>query len=115
MKLAFSLIVLTTFAGVNLNAQSPESVPAPPAPETTIEAPVAADGAVEGDSFSASENMIPPPVILDGSPVIVETRPATQYSRRPRSRYSSQDTFFGRLMDLERRKNAWLRRTFLGR
>ena len=25
----------------------------------------------------------------------------------------SQSTFFGRIMDLERRKNAWLRRTFL--
>lgn len=31
-------------------------------------------------------------------------------------RYSnSSQTFFGRLMELERRKNAWLRRQFLGR
>jgi Tfp pilus assembly protein FimV len=28
---------------------------------------------------------------------------------------SSKQTFFGKVMELERRKNAWLRRTFLGR
>ena len=28
---------------------------------------------------------------------------------------SQQQSFFGRLLELERRKNAWLRRTFLGR
>lgn len=28
---------------------------------------------------------------------------------------SSGDNFFGRVMELERRKNAWLRATFLGR
>lgn len=27
---------------------------------------------------------------------------------------SSGDNFFGRVMELERRKNAWLRSTFLG-
>lgn len=33
------------------------------------------------------------------------------YSVAPRPK----QTFFGRLMELERRKNAWLKRTFLGR
>ena len=28
---------------------------------------------------------------------------------------SSGETFFGRIMEVERRKNAWLRATFLGR
>ena len=28
---------------------------------------------------------------------------------------STKQTFFGKVMELERRKNAWLRRTFLGR
>jgi hypothetical protein len=39
--------------------------------------------------------------------------PMRGYSRTRSS--GSQDTFFGRLMELERRKNAWLMRTFLGR
>jgi hypothetical protein len=35
----------------------------------------------------------------------------TVYSAAPRPK----QTFFGKVMELERRKNAWLRRTFLGR
>lgn len=44
--------------------------------------------------------------------VVVESAPVTQtrrvYRRRPTN-------VFQNLMELERRKNAWLRRTFLGR
>ena len=37
-------------------------------------------------------------------------RSAGQYRNAPQ-----QQNVFGRLLELERRKNAWLRRTFLGR
>lgn len=48
-----------------------------------------------------------------------EVEAARRYKpRRARVRVfqrSSGDNFFGRIMEVERRKNAWLRATFLGR
>ena len=42
---------------------------------------------------------------------------AQSYPYRSSGQYDAaqQQSFFGRLLELERRKNAWLRRTFLGR
>ncbi len=45
----------------------------------------------------------------------VYTTPAPMSTRRVYSQSRSSRSVFGQLMDLERRKNAWLRRTFLGR
>jgi hypothetical protein len=62
---------------------------------------------------SPDSRQLPEPVIVSDS-VVAPVAPT--YSRRTRRNYSSsQDSLFGRMMELERRKNAWLRRTFLGR
>jgi len=45
---------------------------------------------------------------------VVRSVPVQPVAARRVTRNSKQ-TFFGKVMDLERRKNAWLRRTFLGR
>jgi hypothetical protein len=47
----------------------------------------------------------------------VHSAPTVQsYPYRNAGQYNApqQQNFFGRLLELERRKNAWLRRTFLG-
>jgi hypothetical protein len=52
------------------------------------------------------------PAASSAKPVPVQAVSSqTVYSAAPRPK----QTFFGKVMDLERRKNAWLRRTFLGR
>lgn len=77
-------------------------------------------------------------VVYPSSPTVVYTTPAYSSYYAPAQTYSPQvyqaysaptyatptyvapayapaePGFFGRLMELERRKNAWLRRTFLG-
>ena len=71
----------------------------------------------------AEEGAVPPaPEAAKTEAVTVQQSEATVYSpvqstyNRPVVRRSSRnDTFFGRMMELERRKNAWLRRTFLNR
>jgi len=45
---------------------------------------------------------------------VVKSVPVQPVANRRVTR-SSKQTFFGKVMELERRKNAWLRRTFLGR
>ena len=54
--------------------------------------------------------------IQQGQPIYTQQAQATTY-RQPVRRVSSRRSsgFFGRMMELERRKNAWLRRTFLNR
>ena len=61
---------------------------------------------------SATTHTHPMPVVASPE---VHTYSAPTVTTRSR-RYSAQQnqSFFGQLMDLERRKNAWLRRTFLG-
>ncbi|MEY3175077.1 MAG: hypothetical protein RLZZ436_2991 [Planctomycetota bacterium] len=45
---------------------------------------------------------------------VAQAQPAPQHVHRVNRRPAKQ-TFFQRVMELERRKNAWLMRTFLGR
>lgn len=75
------------------------------APQLDI-APVA-----EADAAHQSEAAIVDPStvqVVQGSPGVVRVYPA--YRQAPRN----SGGFFSNLMELERRKNAWLKRTFLG-
>ena len=54
------------------------------------------------------------PVHVLPATVAVKSVPVQPVAARRVTR-SSKQTFFGKVMELERRKNAWLRRTFLGR
>ena len=51
--------------------------------------------------------MAAPAPVVQGTPMYRNSRTVRSSSRR--------GGFFSNLMDLERRKNAWLKRTFLGR
>ena len=51
------------------------------------------------------------PASASGAVQVQPVSSRSVYSTAPRPK----QTFFGRLMELERRKNAWLKRTFLGR
>jgi len=64
-------------------------------------AAVADEAAVHVLPASSSAKSVPVQAVSSG----------TVYSAAPRPK----QTFFGKVMELERRKNAWLRRTFLGR
>lgn len=55
-----------------------------------------------------SEAVIVDPSTVQGNPGVVRVYPA--YRQAPRHSAG----FFSNLMELERRKNAWLKRTFLG-
>ena len=105
MKLALTFAVLVTLAVSQANAQTTDSVPATPAPE-----PVAISDSVPAGSASEADYS---DSVVEST--IIESRPVMSPRRRSRTRYSSRDTFFGRMMELERRKNAWLMRTFFGR
>ena len=64
------------------------------------------------DVASAGENavhILPASTSTTSAPIVKvsQSRSIFQPVRR------TQKSFFGRIMDLERRKNAWLRRTFL--
>ena len=73
---------------------------------------LATAGLAEAQSPTQSAQL-PEPVIMHET-TVAPTTPT--YTRRTRRSYSSsQQSLFGRMMELERRKNAWLRRTFLGR
>lgn len=54
------------------------------------------------------------PVHVLPATTAVKSVPVQTVAARRATR-SSKQTFFGKVMELERRKNAWLRRTFLGR
>ena len=60
----------------------------------------------ESAKATATDSVSPTPVAT----TIVET-PGSYSSRR----YTRSQSLFERVIELERRKNAWLRRTFLGR
>lgn len=66
----------------------------------------------------ANDSVVPP---APGTEQTTETTVQSEdkvirgQSQRVVRRSRSNDTFFGRMMELERRKNAWLRRTFLNR
>lgn len=73
----------------------------------------------------AADSVVPPAPDADNATIVPEvTDDATneeqetvvrgQY-RRTTMRSPKRQTVFSRLMELERRKNAWLRRTFLNR
>ncbi|MFM8475861.1 MAG: hypothetical protein ACKOEO_08690 [Planctomycetaceae bacterium] len=58
----------------------------------------------------------PAPAPVDTAPVAAPTVPAAPVRHVHRtSRRPAPQSFFQRVMELERRKNAWLMRTFLGR
>ena len=80
----------------------------PPAPESLQPIPAQTDGTV------VSGPVVTEGQIVQQQPVVYSQQATTTY-RRPVVRRSSRQGVFGRMMELERRKNAWLRRTFLNR
>jgi hypothetical protein len=56
-------------------------------------------------------------IVQSPSDVSYSAPSVRSYPYRSANQYNAaqQQNFFGRLLELERRKNAWLRRTFLGR
>jgi len=72
--------------------------------------------AVANDAWTQS-NPVPSPVVISSTPVVVhsgQAMPAGHY--QPSRQYSAQSqSFFGRWMELERRKNAWIRQQLFGR
>ena len=79
------------------------------------------DAIVEGqvvDGHIVNGSVVPPaPVYHQHQGQTVYTQPTYQQRpvRRTVRRSSNRRGVFGRMMELERRKNAWLRRTFLNR
>ena len=72
-----------------------------------------ASAGLAGAQSPTQSAQLPEPVVISETAVAPMT---PTYTRRTRRNYSSsQQSLFGRMMELERRKNAWLRRTFLGR
>ena len=67
----------------------------------------AAIGAEAAASVDASADVSNPAPAMASNPA-----PVYRYACPPRRQNNS---FFGELMELERKKNAWLRRTFFGR
>jgi hypothetical protein len=65
---------------------------------------------LDSGSVAASQ---PPQVATDAS---VSATSAKSYYHYPQARSSARSTkgFFSSLLELERKKNAWLKRTFLG-
>lgn len=93
----------------------------PPAPEALKPIPAQADGTVvsgpvvtEGQVVTDGQIITEGPVVQQQQPMVYSQQATTTY-RRPVVRRSSRQGIFGRMMELERRKNAWLRRTFLNR
>jgi hypothetical protein len=95
--------------------------PAPvatPAPAVTP-APAAAPAVTATPAPAPTATATPTPAATADEPVVegtVAQQPATQQPvryYRPQQQPQQRQGFFGRLMQVERRKNAWLRRTFL--
>jgi hypothetical protein len=64
------------------------------------------------DVASAGENavhVLPASTSTTSAPIVKVSQSSSIFQPVRRT----QKSFFGRVMDLERRKNAWLRRTFL--
>ena len=95
----------------------------------TIE-PIANDGTVTGgvDGYQTQGTYVPPApqsgevIIMDQSAQTTVSQPVygqPTYNYQPQPQYRSQPQTrqrpMQRLMELERRKNAWLRKTFLNR
>lgn len=91
-KLAYSFAL--AFAFVAAPAMADNWQPVPSAPHTVIVSPAPVIGTpqvIQGPQYRA----------------VPSYQPAPAYS-------AQQQSFFGRLLELERRKNAWLRQQFLG-
>ncbi len=70
-------------------------------------------------SFAGSVNAqdaVDAPTTAPLAPVAISAPSGATYSTQGYSRRTRQTSpsFFGRVIELERQKNAWLRRTFLG-
>jgi hypothetical protein len=74
---------------------------------------ILASAGLAGAQSPTQSAQLPDPVVMSETVISPNTPTYTRSTRRNYS--SSQQSLFGRMMELERRKNAWFRRTFLGR
>ena len=119
MLIVFAALATVIFAS-NVMAASPNSNEAPS---------VLVESASDMSSVNATQpaksahtmvnTQMEQPVVMSGQAVVSQPQ-AVHYHQGHQHTYHrhaprKKQNFFDKLMDLERRKNAWLKRTFLGR
>ena len=96
----------------------------PEAPSVLVESASDMPSDVAAKTIATSTTMVnqpmEPPVINGGQPVAAQTQVVHRqqgHYQRPyrRAQPPKKQNFFEQLMELERKKNAWLKKTFLGR
>jgi hypothetical protein len=113
--------VATLIVGGNVMAATPNSHEAP---SILVESPsdaVASDHATQTARAQTMVNtQMEAPVVYDGpadqsEPQAIPNHSGHRHQTYHRAQPPKKKNVFEQLMDLERRKNAWLKKTFLGR
>ena len=92
-----------------------DEVQAIPQGEVIQQGEVINNGTVINDGTVISDGTVYNGTMQQGQPVYTQQSRSTVYRQPVRQVRRTSNGFFGRMMELERRKNAWLRRTFLNR